>query len=150
MVTEKRPLTSEEEESILIDLDVAYALVKKYVPEFEGDFTSDALNAAFCGWLADTSPSVTEKFDSYYQSSSPLKATPYMVKMALGSAFGDLLAEKYGGNWVYITDEYGSDFAVSSARYMTFPYAITEKRILSKETGFYPVLEEVFRVQSGV
>jgi hypothetical protein len=58
---------------------------------------------------------------------------------ALGAAFGAFLVQHHGFEWVVVTDEYGTEYAVKHQvkDAIAFPRASVEKRIEDNEPEFF-------------
>ncbi len=81
------------------------------------------MDTIFARWLNDEDP----------------KEEPDVVANALGAAFGEWFVERLGFQWMVITDQYGSEYAVRHKleENTAFPRASVEKRIKSRETEFF-------------
>ena len=91
----------------------------------------EALDFCFRRWLEDPEPD---------------RPGDQRVIEVLGSAFGEYLVQHLDMNWVLVTDEYGTDFAVrgSLTDTMTFPYSVVSKRVEAREhTFFVPVYRAI-------
>ena len=60
------------------------------------------------------------------------------VENLVGAYLGQRLAKDLDMEWVSVTDEYGTDYAVRSRKYevMSFPFAVVSKRIQDSKYDF--------------
>ncbi|QXP52469.1 DUF3806 domain-containing protein [Cellulophaga sp. HaHa_2_1] len=134
-----RDLTALEFDILERHLDLAYAICKKYVPSFKGEFTAQLLTQVFALWLEDTSTGIADNAIENFNSSSQEKPNTKMIEFALGSAYGDVLNTAFDTQWKHIADEYGEELCIrhENPEYTTFPYSIVQKRISSQKTVFF-------------
>lgn len=144
-----RDLTQDEKNMMELYRDMALKICKKYVPGFKGDYTSKLLDDVFASWLKDTDPFVKQNYDMDFHHESEKKPSAYMIKMTLGTVFGDILNKEFQSNWKHVTDMYGEEISVHHAgvNYATFPYSSIEKRIASKELNFFQAIEATMAAQ---
>ena len=144
-----RKLTAEENNLMQFHRDLAVRICKKYVPGFNNIFDSKLLSKVFALWLQDSAEFVKQNYDLDFYSESARKPSAYMVKLALGTVFGDTLNNLFHSEWVHITDQYGEEICVrhEDSNYTTFPYSSIEKRFTSKELNFFEAIEELMKLQ---
>jgi len=85
--------------------------------------TPDELDAIFSAWMRKPLP----------------KESSYDIADALGSAFGEYLVSQNGFQWVVVSDEYGTEYAVRHdvGQTMAFPRASVLKRIEDGKECFF-------------
>ncbi|MET0246710.1 MAG: DUF3806 domain-containing protein [Sphingomonas sp.] len=85
-------------------------------------------------YLDSVSPLRMEKVQELYQVVAENFQNNDKAQVAAGIAFGEIIAEKAGWEWVKVTDEYGVETALSPPGYMVacYPISMIQKRI---ETG---------------
>ena len=144
-----RALTKDELTDMELHRDMAAKICKKYIAGFDGKYNSTMLSDTFSSWLKDVHPFVKQNYDMDFHAESEKKPSAYMIKMALGTVFGDVLNSQYKSEWMHLTDAYGSEISVyhKGANYATFPYSSIEKRIASKELNFFQPIEEMMKGQ---
>jgi hypothetical protein len=87
-----------------------------------------------------------------WQVSKPRKYTDKEVIEMIGSLLGTACVRELNMEWVEVTDEYGTDFAVRAkkAEVISFPYSVVAKRIESNEYEFvYSVFHAIKELQDG-
>jgi Domain of unknown function (DUF3806) len=108
------------------------SLVHKYHPTFDGlnSGLASALDAAFKVWLEDRNPD---------------KAPAAHIVEGLGALYAELFIQLHGFQWVWVTSEYGADFAVHhvATQNFVFPMGVIQKRVDKGEWGFF---ENIFLV----
>jgi hypothetical protein len=144
-----RKLTAEEINLMQFHRDMAAKICKKYVPDFNNTYDSRLLSKAFALWLEDKSEFVKQNYDLDFHAESARKPTGSMIKLALGTVYGDMLNKLFQSEWVHITDQYGAEICVrhEGSKYITFPYSSIEKRFASKELNFFEAIEEMMKMQ---
>jgi hypothetical protein len=115
-----RPFESEEFE-LQVSLAAATQLSIKYGSG--GELTPEGLDEVFSRWIFDEE----EKEDGS------------AVANALGAAFGEFFVEHLGFRWIVLTNQFGTDYAVRHhlGETTAYPRASVQKRIESRETGFF-------------
>ena len=95
--------------------------VSNYLPTVTSPTLKD-YDAAFRAWQQDQSP----------------KHDDQQVIQIIGGYLGNRLVADFDMEWVTVTDEYGTDYAVRSANVevMSFPFSTVLKRIEDKEYDF--------------
>jgi hypothetical protein len=103
------------------NLDRARTLGIKYGSG--GEMGPEELDLIFSRWMHETQ----DKEQNEY------------IAEALGAVFGAYLVQKHGFEWVVVTDEYGTEYAVKHLVKDTiaFPRASIEKRIEDEEPEFF-------------
>ena len=100
----------------------------------------------------DVSVSVYNNLDAVYEAwvddASPGRPSQDAVLLGLGTVFGNRLGHKHSIAWHMVTDEHGTDFAVSIKGYEIYPMDFVAKRIATLTTpepefGFFTGLAEV-------
>lgn len=96
--------------------------VSSYVEADSDDIDLQSCDQAFEHWLNDPEKKFIDE----------------EVIMVLGAYLGECCCEGLNMEWVVVTDEYGTDFAVSSmeAETLGFPFSTVAKRVESREGGF--------------
>lgn len=79
----------------------------------------------------EQTPEELDRVFSRWQHDGDDRESDDILANALGAAFGDYLVHRHGFRWVVVTDQYGTDFAVSHPQgsTMAFPKSSVEKRI---------------------
>ena len=144
-----RDLTNEENNMMELYRDMALKICKKYVHGFKGEYNSKLLSDVFAAWLNDTDPFVKQNYDMDFHHESEKKPSAYMIKMTLGTVFGDVLNKEFQSQWKHVSDMYGEEISVhhTATNYATFPYSSIEKRIASKELNFFQAIEATMAAQ---
>jgi hypothetical protein len=73
-----------------------------------------------------------------WQAESPRRYSDQEVVQTLGAYLGQRLASDLNMEWVTVTDEYGTDYAVRSRHWevLSFPFAAVSKRIENCQCDF--------------
>ncbi len=142
-----RPLSNEEKNMMEFHRDIAAKICKKYAPEFDGTFNSKMLSTVFSNWLQSREEFVKENYDMDFYAEKERKVSAYMIKMCLGTVFGDILNKEFQSEWKHVTDQYGEEISIyhSGSKYATFPYSSIQKRFESKELNFFQAIEDTMR-----
>jgi hypothetical protein len=116
-----RQFESEELDWLRVSLAAAAQLSIKYGSG--GELTPEGLEEVFSRWMFDED----EKEDDS------------TVANALGAAFGEYFVEHLGFRWIVLTNQFGTDYAVRHhlGETTAYPRASVQKRIESRETGFF-------------
>ena len=95
--------------------------VSHYLPDVAEPSLKD-YDAAFRAWQLDTSPPYTDQ----------------QVIQLVGGYLGNKCIADFDMEWVTVTDEYGTDYAVRSTKVevMSFPFSTVLKRIEDKKYDF--------------
>ena len=98
------------------------------VVEPSGHVTTEGIDVVFAKWLEDRSPQ--------RMSDSNLIAV-------LGITFGNYLCDRLSMQWVEVTDDAGTTYAVrhETAEVYCFPLEAVKKRTISREIGFFSEIE---------
>jgi hypothetical protein len=99
--------------------------------------------AAYLGHEATLNLATLDQAFRAWQLESSRRFSEQEVENILGAYLGQRLAADLNMEWVTVTDEYGTDYAVRSRKYevMSFPFAVVSKRI---EDGKHDFLVAVY------
>ena len=119
-------LNNAERESISSSIDSARELASSYSPaDVSRPLDAEVLDRTFAAWLAAGEKDATRINH---------------VLNSIGCAFGQLLVEAAGFEWVIASDEYGTDLALLAlpgrGDVLVYPTNMIAKRWESKETEF--------------
>jgi hypothetical protein len=108
-----------------IAIDAAAAKAKRFVADYLPAVSNPSLtdfDEAFSLWQAEARPRYTEQ----------------QVIDILGAYLGNRLAADFQMEWILVTDQDGTDYAVRGKKFevISFPFASVEKRIESKQHEF--------------
>ena len=94
----------------------------------------DALALA-ATYLDSTTPLPMEQVQDLYQVVVETFRDYDKAQIAVGIAFGELIAARTGWEWVWVTDEYGAEMSLSPPGYMIacHPVSMIQKRIAASE-----------------
>ena len=97
------------------------SFVSAYLPKVKSPTLKD-FDEAFRLWQNEKKPRYTQQ----------------QVMEIMGAHLGNTLAKDLDMEWVVVTDEYGTDYAVRGKKYeaMSFPFSSVMKRIESNEHDF--------------
>ena len=107
--------------------------------------TIDALASQATGFVAAYRPGVSspslKDFDEAFrlwQKEKRRRYTEQQVVQMLGAYLGNQLVADFQMEWVMVTDQYGTDYAVRSKKYevMSFPFSSVVKRIENNQYEF--------------
>lgn len=94
--------------------------------------------AAYLGHEITLSLATLDQAFRAWQLESSRRFSEQEVENILGAYLGQRLAADLNMEWVTVTDEYGTDYAVRSRKYevMSFPFAVVSKRIEDAKYDF--------------
>jgi hypothetical protein len=120
-----------------------------------GNEYSRALSIKY-GSGGELDPEELDRIFSRWMAESGEKEADDVISNALGAAFGDYLVANYGFQWVILTDEYGTEYAVRHGLGQTtaFPKASVQKRIEDGQTEFFQnvyliIVDQLRRGEAG-
>jgi len=113
-------------------LEIHDLMLSYDVNEPSDQLTADGLDVVFAEWLQDRVPQKT--------ADSKLIAV-------LGITFGNYLCDRLSMQWVEVTDDAGTTYAVrhETAEVYCFPLEAVKKRVISAEIGFFSEIETAIR-----
>ena len=100
----------------------------------------------------DASISIYNNLDAVYEAwvadDSANKPSPDAMLLGLGTVFGNRLGHKHSAPWIMVTDQHGTDYAVSIKGYEIYPMDFVAKRIATldstePEFGFFTGMAEI-------
>jgi hypothetical protein len=123
------PLNEAEREWVAVNVEEAGRLLVAAGLRAEPDLSPEALDELWAALLAE----------------EPEDPNPAIN--VVGLAFGQLLADRLGLDWVALTDEHGTEIAVRGhADFTVFPTNFVAKRYADRETDFIaPAYEEMVK-----
>lgn len=100
----------------------------------------------------DAAATVYNNLDAVYEAwvddSSTDKPSQDLILLGLGTVFGNRLGHKHSVSWHMVTDEHGTDYAISIKAYEIYPMDFVAKRIATLTTpepefGFFTGMAEI-------
>ena len=87
-------------------------------------------------------------YEAWVDDSSTGKPSQDSILLGLGTVFGNRLGHKHSTPWHMVTDEHGTDYAISIKGYEIYPMDFVAKRIATLATpepefGFFTGMAEV-------
>jgi hypothetical protein len=122
------------------------------------EITSPALRGSefLSTYLPDTGDASLSQYDQAFrawQTSDSPKHSPDEVIQILGSCLGNKCVADLDMEWVTVTDEYGTDYAIRSKTYdvMGFPFSTVSKRIEDRKYDFMDAVYHLLKnkVEAG-
>lgn len=91
------------------------------------------------GSAGELGPEELDRVFSRWMNEQGEKEENGHIANALGAAFGAFLVQEHGFDWVVVTDEFGTEYAVKhqAADSIAFPRSSVEKRIEDQEPEFF-------------
>ena len=104
-------------------------------------------------YIPDSPNPDLEEYDIAFElwlNSSTKKFTVEQVVDILGGVLGNKLIKDFDMEWVSVTDEIGTDYAVrgKSRKMISFPFSSVLKRVDSKKSGFMNAV--YYMIQDGI
>lgn len=126
-------LNNAELDWIASRIEDAKLLISQYAPGDVGQpINASVLDRGYAGWLASNETN-SDRINE--------------VINALGIAFGQLLVDEIGFQWVIVTDQFGTDMGIlalpGKGDVLVTPATMVAKRWETRETGFLVPLHRV-------